>query len=266
MLETGASGLPDIAWLTRLANEMFRSQPDSPVPFAASVGIGAPAASTPLPPGSPAESAAAQCRAPPCRAPARRCRRKRHAERSGVSAAASRRRLRSVSGFDAAAADVGASDAAAECGRAQRARFGRGDPGGKRTAWPARTAARWAVSGRRRHRRRCPACRPWAWPTRGEADLRGLPGLSQPVSIGGYGVSPFDPTPLPDLSALDATNPGDEALRALPGGLRPQRLPRKRPTPRRGAPAPSLYFLDEAGHGGVPAAAATARSRRHPPY
>lgn len=55
ILKTGASGLPDIAWPTRLANEMFRSQPDSPVPFAAFGSIGAPTPSTPLLPATAAE-------------------------------------------------------------------------------------------------------------------------------------------------------------------------------------------------------------------
>src|SRR5271165_1883649 len=60
MLEAGEPGLPDIAWLTRLANEMFRSQPGSPwpsdpTPTTPLGGFGATTPSAPMPPGSVAE-------------------------------------------------------------------------------------------------------------------------------------------------------------------------------------------------------------------
>jgi cysteine desulfurase/selenocysteine lyase len=265
MLETGASGLPDIAWLTRLANEMFRSQPDSPVPFAAFGGIGAPAPSTPLPPGSPAEvpqppnAAAAlpgtgtalpgesDTRSVPASPPPQAV--------GGFGASPVSTPLPPTSEHQmpqpsAAAVSVPAAGVAIPGEAELRGLLGSPPPnavGGFGAAPPSTPLPGLPALG---------TANP------GEAELRGLPGLSQPGSTGGYGVSPFDRTPLFDLSALDTSNPGDDALRALLGGVPASPAPAAAPAPEvsPGAPAPSLYFLEEANHGGVPAAAATPAS------
>jgi cysteine desulfurase/selenocysteine lyase len=264
MLETGASGLPDIAWLTRLANEMFRSQPDSPVPSAIG-GIGAPAPSTPLPPGSPAEvpqptAAAAALPGTGTAVPGE----------SDTRSVLSSPPPQAVGGFGAspvstplpptsehqmpqpspAAVSVPALGVAIPGESELRALLGSPPPsavGGFGAAPPSAPLPGLPALG---------TANP------GEAELHGLLSASQQSSSIGHGASPFDPTPLFDLSAFDASNPGDDALRALLGGIPASSTPAAAQAPdvSPGAPAPSLYFLDEAGHGGVPAAAATPAS------
>ncbi len=161
-------GLPDIAWLARLANEMFRSQPDSPLPSLPTPtiplgGFGAATPSAPMPPTAVSEvpqPAPASVTVPP---------------------------------------------------------LGVANPG--------------------------------------EGELRGLLGSQPPAAVGGFGLtSPLGPTPAIDIRALNASNPGDEVLLSVLGGIPGAPPPAAVESP--GAPAPSLYFLEESGSAAPAATAA----------
>jgi hypothetical protein len=93
----------------------------------------------------------------------------------------------------------------------------------------------------------------------GEAELRGLFGSPPPGAVGGFGLtSPLGPTPLIDITALDQSNPGGEALLSILGGVpsSPQPAAAEPPIVSPGAPSPSLYLIDESGLGMPPAQAA----------
>src|SRR5271165_5079724 len=103
----------------------------------------------------------------------------------------------------------------------------------------------------------------------GETELRGLLGASPPIAVGGFGwTSPFDPTPLPDLARLDMFNPGEDALRALLGGIPASPAPAAaQPPDTPGATAPSFYyFLEELGQGVPTTTAASPAAPASPAY
>jgi cysteine desulfurase/selenocysteine lyase len=244
MLETGAPGLPDIAWLTRLANEMFRSQPDSPVPSVPSPtspvgGFGAVTPSTPLPPVSVAEvpqpdSAASidplATTAPPTSV-------------GGVGLTSLSSPMPSIPTPTTPLGGFGATTPSTPM------------PPTAVSEVPQPTPASLAVP-------------PLGVAIPGEGELRGLPGLQPPGAVGGFGLSsPLGPTPLIDITSLDASNPGDEALLSLLGGVPASPQPAAAEPPESpGASAPSLYFLEDSGHAAPAAAAAPQVGAPAPAY
>jgi cysteine desulfurase/selenocysteine lyase len=95
----------------------------------------------------------------------------------------------------------------------------------------------------------------------GASELRALLGAPAAVpfqrhAAGGLApTAPFGATSLPDIEALDASIPWESELRALLGAPLAPQIPAATHSPESpGAPAPSVYFLEEAGHG-VPAGA-----------
>jgi cysteine desulfurase/selenocysteine lyase len=232
MLESGAPGLPDIAWLTRLANEMFRSQPDSPVPSvpapASSIGgFGAATPSSPLPPSSVAEVPQPGSTVP--------------ADPLGVTPPIS----------------TGLMSLASPMPSIPTPTTPLGGFGGTTPSTPMPPTA---VSEVPQPSPASLAVPPSGVANPGEGELRGLLGWQPPGSVGGFGLtSPLGPTPLIDLTSLDASNPGDEALLSVLGGG---------PAAAQAAAASSAspYFLEESGYGvpqaGAPAPAYDANARR----
>ena len=222
----GAAGLPDIAWLTALANEMFRAPPDSlmpsvPMPVG---GFGLAPPSAPLPVGGfgLAPPSAPLPEVPPL----------------GTSVPGEGE-LRALLG-GAPATPVPALPAATSPGA-----FGGFGLAPLSTPLPDVPSLGTSVPG--------------------EADLRALLGGSPaaPVPVvpaakpagafGGFGLA-APSTPLPDVPALGTSVPGEAELRALLGPALDQQAPPAAPASP-GTSTPSFYFLEEAGHG-VPAFAA----------
>jgi cysteine desulfurase/selenocysteine lyase len=270
MPEPDATGFPDIAWLTQIANEMFRSQPGSPVPLVGLVpstavgGFGLTAPATPLPPTSVGE-----------------------APLPAIPTA-------TVPGAEASV--PGEGEIGALSGIA---------PG---TSVPSNAVGGSGLSPGSTALPTVPSSVSPLGPTSladlgalelsipGANELRALLGAAPsapypPNALGGYGAAPpeapvpgmlfnvpppnpssntttpFIETSLPNIPALDTALPQEEALHALlslalsPGMAAPPATP---DSPGAAAPS-SFYFLDEAGHGvpavaGTPAAAPSASS------
>jgi cysteine desulfurase/selenocysteine lyase len=105
-----------------------------------------------------------------------------------------------------------------------------------------------------------------------ENELRALLGTPAAVpfqrhAAGGLGsTAPFGATSLPDIAALDASIPWESELRALLGAPLAPQVPATTQSPGSpGAPAPSFYFLEEAGQG-VPAGASQPTATPGPAY
>jgi cysteine desulfurase/selenocysteine lyase len=234
MPEPGTQGLPDIAWLTQMVNEMFRMQPDSPMPAVPAPsqpagGFGLATPSTPSPPASVAEVPVPVT------------------SMAGVPALDT-----TIPGEAELRALLGAPpNSAGGFGlAAPNAPFGA-------TPLPGVPAADAPV--------------PWESELRallGASAPPQIPALTQPRAspdappnaAGGFGLvappAPFAATPVPGVQAADASVPWESELRALLGTPPPLIPAAAQPRAAPGEAAPPFYFLEEAGHG-VPASAAT---------
>ena len=217
--KSGAPDLPDIAWLTRLANEMFRTQLDNPSPSAPLPvgGFGLAPPSTPLP----------DMPAPAITAPGEgELRTLLAGEPAAPVPAAGATPPGAFGGFGLAppstplpgVPNLGASSP----GEAElRALLG-GTPGAPVPLPPAQAP---------------------------------LAGATPPGAFGGFGLAPPS-TPLPEVPALGTALPGEAELRALLGPALGLPAPGTPPQASPGTQATSsFYFLEEAGHG-VPAVGA----------
>jgi cysteine desulfurase/selenocysteine lyase len=244
MLESGPPGLPDIAWLTRLANEMFRSQPDSPVPSVPTPtspigGFGAVTPSTPLPLSSVAEVPRADAASPGIATPGA-------VDPLGVTPPIST----GGPGLNSLSSPMPSIPTPTT------------PLGGFGATTPSTPMPLTAVSEVPQPTPTSVSVQPLGVTNPGEGELRGLFGSPPPGAVGGFGLtSPLGPTPLIDITSLNASNPGDDALLSVLGGVPGSQQPAasEPAVVSPGAPAPSLYFIEESGHG-VPATAAAPQS------